>query len=43
MRIALAQIDAAVGDLRGNAERILAALDASARRGGEDSHPAIVR
>ena len=33
MKIALAQIDAAVGDLRGNTERILAALDESARRG----------
>jgi NAD+ synthetase len=33
MKIALAQVDAAVGDLRGNAERILAALDEAARRG----------
>ena len=33
MKIALAQVDAAVGDLRGNAEKILAALDAAARRG----------
>jgi NAD+ synthetase len=35
MKIALAQIDAAVGDLRGNAERVLAALDESARRGAD--------
>ncbi len=33
MKLALAQIDAAVGDLRGNTEKILAALDESARRG----------
>ena len=33
MKIALAQVDAAVGDLRGNAEKILAALDEAARRG----------
>jgi len=33
MKIALAQIDAAVGDLRGNAEKVLAALDEAARRG----------
>ncbi|HEX4047949.1 MAG TPA: NAD+ synthase [Elusimicrobiota bacterium] len=33
MRIALAQVDATVGDLRGNTEKILAALDEAARRG----------
>lgn len=33
MRLALAQIDATVGDLRGNAERILSALADGARRG----------
>ena len=33
MKIALAQIDARVGDLRGNSERILRALDEAARRG----------
>jgi NAD+ synthase (glutamine-hydrolysing) len=33
MKLALAQMDAAVGDLRGNSERILAALDEAARRG----------
>ena len=33
MKIALAQVDAAVGDLRGNAEKILAALGEAARRG----------
>jgi NAD+ synthase (glutamine-hydrolysing) len=33
VRVALAQVDAVVGDLRGNAERILSALDESARRG----------
>ena len=33
MKIALAQIDSSVGDLRGNGERILAALDEAARRG----------
>jgi NAD+ synthase (glutamine-hydrolysing) len=33
MKIALAQVDAAVGDLRGNAEKILSALDESSRRG----------
>ncbi|MBI3564180.1 MAG: NAD(+) synthase [Elusimicrobia bacterium] len=35
MRVALAQVDATVGDLRGNVERILAALDESSRRGAE--------
>jgi NAD+ synthase (glutamine-hydrolysing) len=35
MRIALAQIDAAVGDLRGNAGLSLAALEEAARRGAE--------
>jgi len=35
MKIALAQIDARVGDLRGNTERILNALDEAARRGAE--------
>lgn len=33
MKVALAQVDATVGDLRGNALRILAALDAASRRG----------
>ncbi len=33
MKIALAQIDTTVGDLRGNSEKILAALDEAARRG----------
>ena len=33
MRIALAQIDATVGDLRGNSEKVLRALDESAQRG----------
>ena len=35
MKLALAQMDAAVGDLRGNSERILAALDEASRRGAE--------
>ncbi|MDE2142782.1 MAG: NAD+ synthase [Elusimicrobia bacterium] len=35
MKLALAQVDAAVGDLRGNAEKILAALDEAARRGAQ--------
>jgi len=35
MRLALAQVDATVGDLRGNSERILRALDEAARRGAE--------
>jgi NAD+ synthetase len=35
VRIALAQVDAAVGDLRGNSERILRALDEAARRGAQ--------
>jgi NAD+ synthetase len=35
MKLALAQVDAAVGDLRGNSEKILAALDEAARRGAE--------
>jgi predicted amidohydrolase len=35
MKIALAQIDARVGDLRGNTERILSALDEACRRGAE--------
>lgn len=35
MKIALAQLDATVGDLRGNAERILAAIDAAAAHGAE--------
>ena len=33
MKVALAQVDATVGDLRGNTERILAALDEASRRG----------
>ena len=33
MKVALAQIDTTVGDLRGNAEKILSALDESCRRG----------
>jgi NAD+ synthase/NAD+ synthase (glutamine-hydrolysing) len=33
MKIALAQIDATVGDLRGNSAKILSALDAACRRG----------
>lgn len=33
MKVALAQIDPTVGDLRGNAEKVLAALDAAGRRG----------
>lgn len=33
MKIALAQVDAAVGDLRGNSEKILASLDEASRRG----------
>jgi len=33
MKIALAQVDAVVGDLRGNSEKILAALDEAGRRG----------
>ncbi|MFI5348760.1 MAG: NAD+ synthase [Elusimicrobiota bacterium] len=33
MKIALAQVNAVVGDLRGNSEKILAALDEAARRG----------
>ncbi|MBI5246545.1 MAG: NAD+ synthase [Elusimicrobia bacterium] len=33
MKIALAQIDATVGDLRGNSEKILSALDEASRRG----------
>ena len=33
MKIALAQVNAVVGDLRGNAEKILAALGEAARRG----------
>ena len=35
MKIALAQVDVAVGDLRGNTEKILAALDEASRRGAE--------
>jgi NAD+ synthetase len=35
VKIALAQIDARVGDLRGNTERILSALNEAARRGAE--------
>ncbi|MFI5348388.1 MAG: NAD+ synthase [Elusimicrobiota bacterium] len=35
MKIALAQIDAVVGDLRGNADRILAALAEAGRAGAE--------
>ena len=35
MKLALAQVDSAVGDLRGNAEKILAALEAASRRGAE--------
>jgi NAD+ synthase (glutamine-hydrolysing) len=35
MKIALAQVDAVVGDLRGNALKILAALDEASRRGAE--------
>jgi NAD+ synthetase len=35
MKIALAQINSKVGDLRGNSEKILKALDAAARRGAE--------
>ncbi len=33
MRVALAQVDATVGDLRGNSERVLSALDEASRRG----------
>lgn len=33
MKIALAQVDTTVGDLRGNSERILSALDEACRRG----------
>ncbi len=35
MKIALAQIDARVGDLRGNSEKILSSLDEASRRGAE--------
>ncbi len=35
MRIALAQVDSTVGDLRGNSEKILRALDEAAQRGAQ--------
>ncbi|MDE2491615.1 MAG: NAD+ synthase [Elusimicrobia bacterium] len=35
MKVALAQIDATVGDLRGNSEKVLATLASAARRGAQ--------
>ena len=35
MKIALAQVDTTVGDLRGNSEKILSALDEACRRGAD--------